>query len=499
VRASAVVRPRLPAGPIAWGQVAVAGMGAAAFGLLLGRGELWTIIGASVAVAICLGAVAIFWLEASRPGYLSVEIPVFLLVFGNINLRPIFTGKAEFATSALEPFALLHLVCVSAALALGMLALLSPPHPDADPLTSRPIRLYVCYACVVLAGIATSVFPIYTAFRGVEVLAGLVVVTGAFRRAGIEGLRRIERMLYWYFVLRLGSVWLSVLLFPGLAIETINSPIPIRIQGVIPPIGYDGVGFLSVVLVMWSLGRLLDRAQDRPRPFITKLIAVVAFITLLGAQYRTGYAALAFALAVLMVLRGRAALAALSVVGLIVISVWGSTLVETAQPYALRGQTTEQAARLQGRVSFWATALPVWQRSPIIGGGLQTASRFEALAQIEKRSGISPNNVHSSWVEALVGTGVVGVFFLGLCFLTTVGRSVKRALLGFRIVPALLMSVLVVRGITAGGLEQGGDTSLLFLVLALGLRDVPSQRDHEDRARAQEPTPGEVAAENLSS
>ena len=102
-----------------------------------------------------------------------------------------------------------------------------------------------------------------------------------------------------------------------------------------------------------------------------------------------------------------------------------ASLVQEAEPFALRGQTTEQASQLSDRVDFWAAAIPVWEESPLTLEGLLTATRFEVLAPLglEYTAGI-----HSTWVEALVGTGLIGLSLLSLSFLISFKRALARAL-----------------------------------------------------------------------
>jgi O-antigen ligase len=328
----------------------------------------------------------------------------------------------------------------------------------------------------VFAGITVSVFPLLTAFRWFEVVVPLFVLAGAYKSVGFESLARIERMIYGYIVLLLCSVWVGVALFPAQTVDRINSPIPLRIQGIYPGISSDSTGALGTLLILWTLGRLLRPRFERPMSRLMSLSLIgFGFVSLVGAQYRTGYVALAAGLALLLVLLKKKGWATLAVAAAIAMATLGGGLIADAQPYLLRGATTEQASRLSGRTTYWSLAIPVWRESPIIGGGLQTASRFEVLTQLE--GGKEVQNIHSTWMEALVGTGVLGVFFLAASLFTTMRRAVVQALRGARLVPALILTVLAVRTLTGGSIEQGGDTSLLFLTLAMGLRDfVPLPR-----------------------
>jgi O-antigen ligase len=140
-----------------------------------------------------------------------------------------------------------------------------------------------------------------------------------------------------------------------------------------------------------------------------------------------------------------------------------------AQPYLLRGETAESAAELSGRIYWWESALEVWKESPIVGKGLLSGTRFEVLAEI---GADGTSTIHSTWIEALVGTGVVGAALLVASLLVALRRSVAEGLRrSGRIVPALLITLLVVRSLTASTLGIFGPEVLLLLSISLTLPD----------------------------
>lgn len=446
---------------------------------------------ASASILAGVGAVVIYALERSRPGYLGIEMPVLLILLSTVTLRYSFAGGPrsadELTSNPFDVFSLMKLAFTGMAAALGLLALTAPRVRMSERVTTRPARFYIVYAVVVFIGVVASVNPVLTFYRAIEVVAGLLVVAGAYRTAGREALSRIERMIFWYSVAMISSAWIGALIFGGAALEAqANSPIPIRLQGIFPRISHNSLGYLGVVVALWSIARLVARERENaPRPMISGALAVFGLITLVAAQYRTGYLALFAGLALLLLVAGRKALAGLAVVTFLAISIGGSSLVQQAEPYLLRGQDTERASRLSGRVTYWTEAIPVWQESPIIGGGLQTASRLIVLSDLDTEKG-EASNLHSTWVEALVGTGVVGLAMLALALLTGLWRSVVRTFdRRGRVVPAVILTIILVRTFTGGGIDGGGDTQLLFLTLLFGLRD-----DHSFRERGGADPPG---------
>jgi O-antigen ligase len=446
-----------------------AGVGASLGGPLAGGLAAASIFGA-------LGAVVVYALERTRPGYLAVELPVLLILLSTVTLRYSFAGGPrtadELVSNPFDIFSLMKLAFTATAAALGFLALTAPQSVRAK-VTTRPTRFYAAYAVVVFLGIVASVNPLLTSYRAIEMVAGLLVAAGAYRTARGEALTRIERMIFWYAVGMILSAWIGAFIFGGAALEPqTRSPIPVRLQGIFPRISHNSLGYLSVLVALWSLARLLSRGREvGPRPPVSAAIFVLGLITLVIAQYRTGYVALIAGVAVLLVVAGRKVLAGIAVASVLVLSFSGGGLVEETQPYILRGQDTERASRLSGRVTYWSAAIPVWQESPIIGGGLQTASRLVVLSSLGTDKGAA-SNLHSTWVEALVGTGVVGVTMLALSLLVALWRALARAFDGgSRVVPAVILTILLVRTFTGGGIDGGGDTQLLYLTLLFGLRD----------------------------
>ena len=438
---------------------------------------------ASISVLFAGAAVVVYGLERSRPGYLAVEIPVLLILLSTLTLRYSFAGgpqtAAELTESPFDIFSLFQLGCTSLAAAFGVLALTAPKRLG-ERVTSRPVRLYTIYAGVVFLGLVTSVNPLLTGYRAIEVVAGLAVVTGAYRVGGSDALRRIEAMVFWYAVAMVTSAWVGAAVFPGIALERIRSPIPIRLSGVLPHISSNTIGTFGCMIALWSLARLLARDREwGPRPAVSVALIGYGLVTLVIAQYRTGYAMFAAGVALLLLIAGRKTLGVLAVTSMLAIGTLGGGMFQEAQPFVLRGQDTERASRLSGRLTYWTAAIPVWQQSPIIGGGLETASRLLVLDDLDTAKG-SASNLHSTWVEALVGTGAVGLGALLLSLLTAWARSLKRAFDGAsRIVPAVLLTALLIRSLTGGTIQGGGDVLLLFLALAIGLRDRYALKKHD--------------------
>jgi O-antigen ligase len=211
---------------------------------------------------------------------------------------------------------------------------------------------------------------------------------------------------------------------------------------------------------------------------------VFGAICLLFAQYRTGYVAIAVGIVVLLIVRRKwiliGTLGALGALGVVASSLFESIIPgPSILSFVLRGQSIARATKLSGRDTLWSAALPVWRHSPIIGNGLETASRFDVLAGLGR--GFTAT-LHSTWVEALVGTGVVGTVLIASCVILVGWRAFRLAMSGGRLVPLLVVGTLIVRSATGTSFEAFSLESMLFLTMAMALRRRQPFEPPEDRA-----------------
>lgn len=458
--------------------VALAALLTAVGAVAVAAGGPWRMLAlgaAALGLVVSLGSVV-----ASRRGLqavLFVEVPVLLLLASSLVWRVRTTDAI--AADPLDAAGQVRVGCVGLAGLLALIALVWPADLRARPRPGRPslpFRLYAVYVLVVFLGAPFAVEPVLTAYRGVELATAMLVLFAARTRVGDEAIARIGTTLYWFIVALVASVWAGVALFPGLAIEPLintAAPIPWDVRGVYPQLAANAVGALGVLLTIWSLARADRRwrSRDPMRPVTAYLLAAAGFVTLLAAQHRTGYIALVAGVGVLLALRSRRTLLLAVLVGAAawMLFVTPSTIREAA-PFLLRGQSTAEARGLTSRVQWWEASIPVWQKSPLVGRGLLSGTRFEVLARLGLRD---TGGIHSTWVEALVGTGLVGLGLLLATLVICLRRALRLALdRGGSILPLLLLVVLSVRSITGNSFEsfQGLET-VVFLWLALSLGD----------------------------
>jgi O-antigen ligase len=127
-----------------------------------------------------------------------------------------------------------------------------------------------------------------------------------------------------------------------------------------------------------------------------------------------------------------------------------------------------QLVTLSGRVGWWEIALETWSDHPWTGWGYGAGGRFVALASI----GRSVGSVHSGYVEALVGVGIVGVVGLVYALVEVVVWSV-RTLRAETAVATLIVPLALRTGVSSG---FGGWLSVEFVLFALLVAIVDQSR-----------------------
>jgi hypothetical protein len=308
-----------------------------------------------------------------------------------------------------------------------------------------PVSLYALYIGAVILGVGTAVEPKQVAFRAFELAVIATVATAAARCLTLEqvlsGARRIIYALT-------ATVILSVVVFGREAARPAGGLIPFRVQGLLPSISYNSVGTLGIFLVAFGAG---------PKK-INKFALALGLLLVVLAQYRTGYIAVLVMFGVWLLARGRAAGALIMV--LMAYPAWLVLRLPSAAELWSRGAQIQQIDSLSGRTVFWARAIEVADRSPLIGTGLTSGTRNEVFQGLG-RGMIS--TIHSTWIEAYLGVGVIGVTLVALVFLQA--ATVAWKLRAITLVPLLMLTSIAVRSITGTTIELAGGTLVFFLMI----------------------------------
>ncbi len=375
--------------------------------------------------AILAFAVAVVGLLASRE-LSSDQLRLWVLLFGwilyflsGVSLR--IRGASEIETSVLDSAAALRVVLVSA---VGLIVLAVLFGANRHGSTRSDGRLFggaimlMAYGGFALLSSLWSVSPLWTGYKSAEYLVGLAVALSlAFAIKTLHDLEVTFRVTWGIYIVLLGLVWIGFLVAPSRAMIETGGLLGWRLGGVFPVASTNTVGDLAATVLLVALVRLAYGFGSRR---IWMVLLVAAGGALFLSQARSALLGVVLALVVLSVLlpkmRKQGALLAVA------FGAMGYVFVELVYSYLVRGQSVGNIASLSGRTLYWNAALELWREHPIVGAGAYAAGRFGVLQELGEQL---TSSLHNTWIEVLVGTGIIGVAMVGLAVIV-VGLRVLR-------------------------------------------------------------------------
>lgn len=323
------------------------------------------------------------------------------------------------------------------------------PHGLGD--RSLLLVFYGIYIATIVLSATQAVVPSLVIFRAAELAVCLVVAWAVARSRTVEELVSLARRVLFFLAALVG---LSVVLAPEQALlSAFGGTVPFRLEGVYPAMSSNTVGFIGMLLFAIGLG-----SRSKRLPAIAIGLVLVAL-----TQYRTGYVAIAAILIAYLIGNrnvSRKLLVVLAVPALIFIAT-SSYFREAWQ----RGEIVQRSAEtLSGRTTWWQTGLDVVDRSPYLGTGLTSGTRYEVLSRLGSET---TSSIHSTWLEVYVGMGLLGavafsLVIIRMAWVSWTGRIVS-------LVPMLMFVAVLVRSGTGSTIELAGWPAALMVMMVLGL------------------------------
>jgi O-antigen ligase len=264
------------------------------------------------------------------------------------------------------------------------------------------IGLLAWYAFMSIASSLWSVYAGWTFYKSVEYLVDVTLIAAIV--VSMRTTQEFKALFDWNWILiglSLVTVYVWVLIRPDLAVIHGIGLTGIQIAGVLPAVSADTVGGSGGVMGIVAFTRLLFPTPHR-RFYALLLAAAIA--TLILAQSRGAISGFLLAIAVVLLTTrriGLVALCALAVPAVLGLTGFGSMFTE----FFLRGQSPEMFASLSGRINWWEVGWDLFKQHPVIGIGAYAASRFAVLAVI---GATTVSSIHNTWLEVLLGTGIMG-------------------------------------------------------------------------------------------
>jgi O-antigen ligase len=277
--------------------------------------------------------------------------------------------------------------------------------PKRWTLSGRGVQWMMLYALFATTSAIYSVYPLISVWKGFEVVTLVMVAITVSKQLrdeeGVRWLLDVASLIALYMVL---TVIVGIALYPHEALKQVDELTGTGYfgsRGLAPIINPASQGAYAGILAISAIVPLLNRNKlaRRDRAYAGLIVVVCLGIALLLlARSRTQIFAFCAALmCVFFFGRYRVLAAITALTGTIVV-----LASDTVLNFIYRGQSEEQFTSFTGRTTVWNEVMDIVNESPIIGQGFYAAQR-----QL-----YGSGSVDNTYLEALVGLGLVGLILL---------------------------------------------------------------------------------------
>ena len=267
---------------------------------------------------------------------------------------------------------------------------------------SMPLFLLLIYGITaLLSSLMIPANAFYTMWKSLEIIIDVMAMIGIIAATrSPSGPLTAYQWLMIYNTIMITLVILGAIVSPADALRPSRGIIPFFLQGHVPLLNPNTVGFISVQLVIHNLA-VYFRSSSRQK-YIAGILFIISLTTLILSQSRTSTAGMAAGLIVYLYLDNKKG-AALTIIALGSIVMLFTSGYELITEYLRRGQSDELVSSLSGRTEGWAAAWEMFKLSPWIGHGFAAAARTEILGAH------GASTLHGALFDVMVGTGIAGL------------------------------------------------------------------------------------------
>jgi O-antigen ligase len=268
------------------------------------------------------------------------------------------------------------------------------------------------YVGVAAISVLYSVAPVVTAGKVFELLVAMMIVASCLGSdtPSVELRRMIKFVLYLEGTLLLTAL-AGFFLLPSLFAQVQTRPGFVFTATMAAPYAHPNVlAATGGALAAYGLASFFA-ASDRHARRGWMALYVASTIAIVLSSGRQGVVIWVCVTAVLLATYRRKVLFTLIVPATAVVMTWFGEEIWRA----LNRDAFYNLRTLTGRLSWWQSAIQVWTDHAWTGYGFGAGGRFVALAAIGSRA----SNVHSGYLEALVGVGLLGLLPFGFALLVT--------------------------------------------------------------------------------
>ena len=262
------------------------------------------------------------------------------------------------------------------------------------------------FALVSVSSTLWSIYPALTLYKSLEYLVDVALIAAIL--VSVRSPNAFKSLFDWTWTLYgflVASVWLGALVWPGQALIRSVGLIGVQLYGVVPNIHANTVGECGAILAIVAFSRLLARSRGVRELAWNMLVLSASLATLVMSQTRSAIAGFMLGVLVVMVASKRCGVAAALVMSVILLLVT-TDAASLFVAYSQRGQSPELLQSLSGRLPWWKLSWEKFLDQPLTGYGAYAGGRFAVLAELGQSEAAS---VHNSYLEIVLGTGILGL------------------------------------------------------------------------------------------
>jgi O-antigen ligase len=275
------------------------------------------------------------------------------------------------------------------------------------------VGLLAVYALVAMVSSLWSVYPMWTLYKSLEFLIDIALIAAIiFSAKSVRDLKVLFDLTWVLLGLLAASAWIGILIWPDLALRRDIGVLGSQLGGVFPKMETNQVGQLGAILGIVAMNRFIFM-KDKKLYFV---IFLAAMATLIFAQSRSPI--LGFLVAVPLMLFASRRIGPIAFTIMLMFLMLNFTgITDTFWEYFQRGQDREGFSSLSGRTYGWALGWELFKENPLVGYGAYAGGRFAVLSQM---GGVGNwSSILNTWLEILLGVGLIGAFFTVWAFLRT--------------------------------------------------------------------------------
>src|SRR3989338_180241 len=269
------------------------------------------------------------------------------------------------------------------------------------------VGLLTGYVMICMLSSLWSVNPWWTFYKSIEYFVDVLFLASVIN--SIRTIEQLKALFDWLMILTgllLLTVWIGVFLLPGEAIKYGIGLLGIQILGVFPAVAANSVGEIGAALAIFTFAR---SQLPMIHKWFYRIIFVFATLSLVFSQSRSPLMGFVVAIPLMLFLNKRIGILGFIIV-LFVVLLSFTHAEDLFFEFFRRGQTPEMFESLSGRRTYWDQGFEVLRQQPLIGYGAYAGGRFYVLGELLRLDEVS--SVHNTWVEILLGTGILGFFLM---------------------------------------------------------------------------------------